>query len=328
MTLYEIARFICDKVGKVDASSLTACKGYVRQRHQMVYDAMLWKDTMVYTSTTMLPVADGLVPATTTYDPVVPLPYDVARVIQVRQSYDGTKDNLGVREYQWHFSVHPDEFENTGRPIGFTDTGTSGISFPLRPLGTGEVITIACTDPNDVGKRVAVIGEAAGAGLVRDDITLAYGSNSTNYGWTQVHVITKDVTDAYLAVQNAAATKTMLIPGPVTEARVAAIRLVPTPEYTAGQSVTLYVLGKRPLRPMQGDNDMPMIPGTDNVLIALGQADMLERSRQYAKAQAKVVEGMELLKLAKDQETNQSAKVSQVCPEVALQPGSVDDFGW
>lgn len=328
MTLYEIATYICGKVGKVDSASITAAMGFVRQRHQMIYDSMLWKDSLVYTSTTLLPVADGLTPSTTSYSDLVPLPYSVARVIQVRMDYDGSKENLAVADYQWRFTVHPDDFEEAGTPVGFVDAGTSGISFPLRPLSTGETIIIGCTDPLDAGKNIAVIGEAAGVGHVRDDITMVYGSNPTNYAWTQVYSITKDRTTSYVAVQNAAATRTMLVPPTATEVRVAAIRLVPTPEYTAGQSVTLYVLGKRPIRPMAESNDLPMIAGLDNVMIAFGQADMLERGRQYAKAQVKVQEGMELLKMAKDLEQNQSARIQQIIPEVGLTPGSADDFGW
>lgn len=328
MTLLEIANFVCGKIGKLDTDSVRAAKDYVRQRHQMVYDSMLWKDSMVYTSTTLLPVTDALLPSTTSYNPVVPLPYDVARVIQVRQDIEGDRDNLMVRDYQWRFTVHPDEFETTGRPIGFTDAGTSGVSFPLRPISTGETLTIGCTDETDVGRVVALVGEAGGSGHVREDIVLAYGSNPTSNSYRQVYCITKDRTNSYVTVQNAAATRTMIIPGNAKEVRVAAIRLVPTPEYVAGQSVKLYVLGKRPIRPMIEDNDMPMLAGVDNVLIAFGQADMLERGRQYGKSQVKIQEGMELLKLAKDQEHHQSASVTQLLPAVGLSPGSVDDFGW
>jgi hypothetical protein len=88
------------------------------------------------------------------------------------------------------------------------------------------------------------------------------------------------------------------------------------------------VLGKRRFRQMRLDSDAPMIRGLDNALIAFAIGDMLERSRQYAKAAAKQQEGTELLKVAVDTETNQSAYESRVIPVQQGYEGTEADLNY
>lgn len=44
MTLLEIANYVCNLVGKTDSTSVTRCKEYVRQHHQLIYDSALWRE--------------------------------------------------------------------------------------------------------------------------------------------------------------------------------------------------------------------------------------------------------------------------------------------
>ena len=46
MTLASLADFVCKKVGKTDATSVGICKDFLRQRHEMIYDTGLWKDSV------------------------------------------------------------------------------------------------------------------------------------------------------------------------------------------------------------------------------------------------------------------------------------------
>jgi len=96
------------------------------------------------------------------------------------------------------------------------------------------------------------------------------------------------------------------------------VKLVPTPD----QSGTLFILGKQQSRVRQlGEDaaiteDMPFtIRGIDNALIAFTEGDLLEYSRQYAKAQAKFAEGASHVSVMKDMERNQQQQISRIIPD-------------
>lgn len=89
------------------------------------------------------------------------------------------------------------------------------------------------------------------------------------------------------------------------------LRLVSIPQ----TSLTLYVLVKHKLMPLSDDNDTPILRNVDNYLIAMAQADMLERARQYAKAQDKMAEGVALIKQVKQVATLQQSNERRLIPE-------------
>ena len=93
-------------------------------------------------------------------------------------------------------------------------------------------------------------------------------------------------------------------------ARRQRLRLIEIP--TA--EVVLRVLGKRSVPTFSSDNDAPGLSGLTNCLIAFAQGDMLQRERQYAKAQALFGEGTLLLDQLKRQETVQMAHTQQIVP--------------
>lgn len=88
------------------------------------------------------------------------------------------------------------------------------------------------------------------------------------------------------------------------------LRLVPTPA-TAG---TLFTLGKLKIATL-GDSDTPCLRGIDNALIAFVEGDLLERGRQYAKAQAKFTEAAAHLSIMKDVEKGQMQNTSRIVPD-------------
>jgi hypothetical protein len=89
----------------------------------------------------------------------------------------------------------------------------------------------------------------------------------------------------------------------------------------------MIVVGKKRLRPLRNDYDEPQIRGIDNALIAFAEGDMLERSRQFGKAQIKFSEASSLLEIVRDLERGQSSAVSvlQPNPDGAY---TRDDFGF
>lgn len=84
---------------------------------------------------------------------------------------------------------------------------------------------------------------------------------------------------------------------------------VPTPD-AAG---TLYVLGKLKWVAL-GDSDSPCLRGVDNALLAYAEGDMLERARQYAKAQSKYAEASAQIQIMRDIEKGQQQSVSRIVP--------------
>lgn len=79
------------------------------------------------------------------------------------------------------------------------------------------------------------------------------------------------------------------------------LRLYPAPI----GDVSVRIIGKR-VRPELEDDTAPIIRGIDQALLAFAESDMLERMRQYGKAEKKVQEGSALLELAKKVEIEQS----------------------
>jgi len=89
------------------------------------------------------------------------------------------------------------------------------------------------------------------------------------------------------------------------------IKPVPVPN-AAG---TLFVLGKLQWVAL-GDSDTPALNGIDNALLAFVEGDMLERSRQYGKAQVKFTEAASHIQIMRDMEKGQRQSISRIIPYV------------
>jgi hypothetical protein len=88
------------------------------------------------------------------------------------------------------------------------------------------------------------------------------------------------------------------------------IRLVEMPS----DDVTLRILFKSKFPAFEDDNDPCPLQSAENALIAFGSADMLQRERQYAKAQLMQQEGQALLGLLVANETQQQANRPRLIP--------------
>tara|TARA_S200002703_G_scaffold159632_1_gene173823 strand:- start:5968 stop:6699 length:732 start_codon:yes stop_codon:yes gene_type:complete len=99
------------------------------------------------------------------------------------------------------------------------------------------------------------------------------------------------------------------------------IKLVPSPD-TAG---TVMVMGKLAWAEPE-DSDSPIIHGIDNILLAYGEGDMLERGRKYAKAQVKFQEAGALLSAAREAQRNQFASETVIIPVAFENSRTILDF--
>ena len=80
------------------------------------------------------------------------------------------------------------------------------------------------------------------------------------------------------------------------------IQVFPAPK----EATTLLVVGKQMLIQLIEDFDVPVLRNIDNALVAFVEGDMLERARQFQKAQLKFTEANAALQAAQSLETNQS----------------------
>lgn len=87
-----------------------------------------------------------------------------------------------------------------------------------------------------------------------------------------------------------------------------AIRLYPAPDV----DTTFLIFGKRVCPALTSDADTSVLRNCDNAIIAFAIGDMLERMRQYGKAQAKFKEAAELLESAKNLEKEQANRPRRI----------------
>ena len=177
---------------------------------------------------------------------------------------------------------------------------------------------------SDEGKSVYFKGIKDGR-PVSETLTLQSTSYYGSTEFDEVHYVSKPVTSGIVRISNGVTTQT--IPAEETRFSLCRIRLNLVPRYVTGEEVCLIVVGKKRLRPLRNDNDEPQIRGIDNSLIAYAEGDMLERQRQFGKAQVKFGEASSLLDVVRDLERGQSSAVSilQPNPDGAY---TRDDFGF
>lgn len=95
-------------------------------------------------------------------------------------------------------------------------------------------------------------------------------------------------------------------------APVRQLRLFPAP--TPGTPAVLLIAGKRPFPGLADGGATPILRNIDNALLTFATGDMLERQRQYGKAQAKFEEGAAHLAALVELETRQGGQIVQLIP--------------
>ena len=233
MTLSEIANSICGKLHDTETASVTACKDYIKERYQMVWDLALWTESLGIVSQD---VKASTPEVTISSDPSI--------------FYYPTSSTVASTAPRMDFVV----------AVKFTKTGD--------------------TDGNEL-----------------------VGSE-----WVRFFALDANV---WNNVETRRSSPTNFIPLPKDSSGNTRIKLVPAPK-DAG---TLYALGKMKL-PDLGDSDSPVLPGIDQVLLAFGMGDMLERSMQFGKAQAKYTEANALMQGMRDLQKNQQQQSAAVVPLV------------
>ena len=392
MTLLQIATYICNLVGKTDSTSITRCKEYVRQHHQLIYDSALWRESLTvdrvttepdgriiyleltnggssytsaptvgFTSTTgsnatataklfndsigevVLTNAGhnyednptvtftggaGTGAAATAYasgysDQLV-LPQNISQVLAI------TADNeeLIPSEIITQFMADPSSINEKGNANKFSAISSVGINFNL----VNGSLYFEAVDAEDAGKKIEVVGRLKGDPdrIYKETVTLA-ASPSTNVtfeSYSEITSLSKEETIDTIIVKNITGYDKFYWNGWETKSEFQRVRLYSRPEYDSTGPIQLTILGKKKIRPLTADTDAPMISGIDNALIKYGTVDMLKRQRQYGKAQLETGEGDRLLAVARDAETNQTAKIMRIIPEDLSGAYTRNDFSF
>ena len=132
------------------------------------------------------------------------------------------------------------------------------------------------------------------------------GVEMTGYDWQTFFQLDPNI---WSDVTSRRATPVNFINLPKDGSGYCRIKPVPVPD-AAG---TIYVLGKLKWVAL-GDSDSPCLRGVDNALLCYAEGDMLERARQYGKAQAKYAEGRAMEQVMTDIEKGQQQSITRVTP--------------
>ncbi len=334
MTLAQLAQIVCGKIGKTDDASIAACKDFLCQRHETIYDSALWLESRDYSSFPYPATEDAYPPhagpGAPDYVTRVIFPSNVGRVIALRCGGDAIYPEQGYSV----FDRDPKDFEARGTPVSFVEDGASAISWPLpnNASNQGDRLQFSCV-PEDNGTAITVRGYpfdplSSNPALYTETVTLTGGVGTTQAFYTWVESISKPVTNGIVTVEGSLGGPFDEWAAEETERRHVVCRIIHRPPYDPANRLQLWAYYKRKIQPLRKDGDVPMIRNADNALIAFAQADMLERGRQYSKAQLKIQEANSLVKELADLQMNQGASMTQILPEIGLVPGSRMDFGW
>ncbi len=332
MTLSELANYIATKLSQTDAASVAACKMFLRARYRMLWDSANWPEALALTHLATTPSVFQVMAA------------EIETVIRVFDYTDNTP--LEAIDPAQLFDFNPSEWTGSGAtPIHFV-IGPN-VAIPVTAEGSayaipGFQVSATNSEAFDVVVRIAGVQLAGGApSPVSEVLAIPAGGSTASVNYYDkvfsLGVVSPDPSAplqsgivAYARVGGATVGPgpAQILPGARDADAFCTIRLLAAP---AG-APTLLVLGKRRRNDLLNDGDAPIVRGCDNALIAFAQADMLERDRQYAKAQAKLADGNNELQLLANLKRQQAASQTRIIPAdihgALLTSGFTDKTHW
>jgi len=310
MNLGEMATFICRKVRASDVNALRDCKAFLKQRYQLIYDESLWRDSIWGWDFTFTP---DLVAKPESYGGTYLLPDVVGRLLALRSENEQVRS---VPEEQLYRSSI-NEFSQTGNPVRFTQGAPVVLMFPpeypdsdvwlsFDAADAAIVIRVNYIDAN--GNRQVVSQTLGTAAVIASSVRVV--ERATKAGTAAPVVFQSAGADAFISAPAAATAWPARIP----------VQLIPRPT----EATALKALVKKKALPLTEDEDVPELRDCENALLALAQGDMLERGRQYGKAQAVYGEAGTLLTVLKNQHAFQENQLVQIIPAIYEQSGEVE----
>lgn len=314
MTLAEMAAHVCGKVNQQEPNDVTACKSYVRVNHEIVWNDALWKDSLYAYEYTLNSTGYTADKSWMPLKQILLVRPELQKVVAVRTS----ERKLNVQSPMLFYRVDWNAFNNSGAMVDFEvlskcvwefDTGSEQ-SFISHLLSAGDAATPYTLEY--VGSNGMTIFPISST-LPLSDFAVTAGSASrlNSFGSQSKNVFLTTVDQLSLGDGMGIYTN---------GAHVAAAGVAPKRERihlfgSIPNGTGLRVLGKRVVPRLVEDTDEPGLSCADPLLLLLAQADMLERERQYGKAQAVKAEAVALLGQLKAVETVQQAHNVRFIPE-------------
>lgn len=291
-SLDEITSLVCKKIGKVDTAARNRAKEAIRRRYRMIWDSQNWRE-----SETVATIA-----ITASQQQVI-VPHLLERVKAARWDQDQV---VYPTEIGALFEEDPAVFERTGTPIRFSEL--SSVATLVAP--GGKAITVVSDDATDTGIEISVRGEVDD---IEDQEKIAVNGTTVATGtklWDTLLSIGKPETYGNLTIKNTDGT-TLVTLWPLERGRQhVRLWLHETPQ----DAKSLLLLGKRRLRDLWNDEDVPILRNIENALVSFVEADMLEYARQYSKAQVKLQEAAAHLAVMRDLDSNQAGRIMRIIP--------------
>lgn len=295
-SLAEMRDAVCAKTGMWDQQARLLADEFLRRNYQRIYDAYLWPESkVIYT-------------ASSTGAHIV-LPDHIAQVIKVR--YSATLPAIDVADLSAYFDLVPGIFEETAtQPAAYSVLTPIGSSI-LPP--TGEKLQVVSSSAADKG-NVFIRGEQTNGAEFSETVVL---NGTTNVAMASALLvpltISKGITAGTITVTgfSSGTLYQTLLP---TEREKKHIRLWIQPN--TGVAASCLVLGKRKIRPLQTDEDTPMIRGIGYALICSASADLLRPKGQSDVVDTYKEDAGRAVQSLINQFTEQAAYSQQVVPWV------------
>lgn len=314
MTLSDMASYVCEKVRQEDSRALTRCKGFLRQRYELIYNEALWRDALYLFPFTFVPND----PSTTIYRPeswdsTWMMPSAVDKVVGLRTG----NQEITASGQEVLLKGNLDNWAQEGDPVMFATLATCVVILPAdytfhdaAIIGgdAGTSWTAHVIDGN--GDRTKVSGLGGITTVLSSDTRVVERISRVSAGGP-----------LSLTVDNTDRTIREIGVGVYAFPPRLPIRLFPAPT----GSVALSALVKKKVIPLDDDRDTPELRNVDNCLLAFAQADMLEYARQYGKASAKFGEAGGILTQLKANHTWQEQTRMRLEPEVDVISGQASD---
>jgi hypothetical protein len=316
LNLSQMAASVCLIIDEPDAASIAACKTFLKQRAQMIWDSELWRESLVLVTTTMDP--------DDTSDPVKAsgvwvLPNIADLVVALRTS----DRRLTVKNVEWFFQFDLDQFSNTGATADFMMLPKA--AFTMDPNTT---LALYANNAADNGAIVSVRGIYNGSVSQRNgtlystDWTINNGGVSpTNFvsGLSEITSITKPAGQgnffAGTSVSITGVPEVQMVNTDTNAFQYARVKLMEPPTST-DQDLNLRALVKRFMPSFTLDQDTFLLTGFEEMLMLFAQHDMLKRKRQFAKASLVRQEANEILMNLRKREVYQQANNPRLVPDV------------
>lgn len=299
MNLSDMVDFVCTKVNQTEDEDKAICRDFLERRYEMIWNDQTWKDSLIeYTQTV---TSTGYNVQTSTWLPtaqVLLLPKAFALPLAARLD-SGKMDVVSPEVF---YRVDFDAFNGKGRTTQFR-------------------LLSPCVWQWDSTRSIQISSTAASINAIVDVLSsdlvtvtrtsYALQGLSATFSTTRIDSVTKDLTGNLRIAEATTGTVVSVASGDSEAPKRQRIQFFGT----MPENAVIRVLGKSAVPTFTEDNDKPAISGVENCLLAFAQADMLQRERQYQKADLIAQEGNALLEQLKRTQVVQQAHNKQIIPD-------------